>query len=37
MTEEQKKELLEVIEYDEEKINASATSNLPKDVCISIF
>ncbi|KAG1054811.1 hypothetical protein G6F43_003196 [Rhizopus delemar] len=31
ITEEQKKELFEVIEYDEEKINASATSNLPND------
>ncbi|KAG1472650.1 hypothetical protein G6F56_001412 [Rhizopus delemar] len=31
MTEEQKKEFYEAIEYDEDKINVSATSNLPKD------
>ncbi|KAI9279983.1 hypothetical protein BY458DRAFT_470198 [Sporodiniella umbellata] len=31
MTEEQKKELYEAIEYDEDKINISAKSSLPKD------
>lgn len=37
MTEEQKKELYEAIEYDEEKAKITSAMNIPKDVlCIGL-
>lgn len=38
MTEEQKKELYEAIEYDEEKAKITSAMNIPKDVlCIWLY